>query len=88
MPTKDSLKSARKIFMVNRVKTSILALNKTKDEDVEAELEKLLAPLAKTFGDVEGLAILEDAISAADKVITDAIAASVVETVKENNKGK
>lgn len=87
MAAKDNLKSARKIFMVNRVKTSILGLHGAKDDEVEEKLAELLVPLAKTFGDKEGLEILEDAIVAADKVITDSIAASVVETMKDAKKG-
>ena len=84
MPGKDQLKSARKLFMVNRVKSQIMQLNDVKNEDIDTKLQELLTPLQKTFGEKEGLEILENAIVAADEVITDAIGKAVSDQVKEN----
>lgn len=86
MVTKDHLKSARKKFMVNRVKTTIMGLHDAPDSEVEARLAEIEAPLVKTFGQAEATQILEDAIDAADEVITGAIRASVVESVKDAKK--
>jgi hypothetical protein len=79
----DELKSARKKFMVNRVKTSIMQLNDAPDAEVEAKLAELLIPLKETFGAEEGLKILEGAIVAADDVIVGAIAEVVKQQVAE-----
>lgn len=79
----DELKSARKKFMVNRVKTSIMQLNDAPDAEVEAKLAELLIPLKETFGDEEGLKILEGAIDAADAVIVGAISSVVSAEVKD-----
>lgn len=83
MPSKDQLKSARKLFMVNKTKSDIMQLNDTPIEQVDEKLADILAPLTKVFGEAEGLAILEDAIAAADAVITSAIGQAVTATVKE-----
>lgn len=84
MASKDQLKSARKKFMVMKVKTSIIGLQSTKDEDVEAELEKLRVSLAKTFGDDQALEIIEGALEAADeqmsRIIGDATAAEMAKS--------
>lgn len=86
MPNKDLLKSARKKFMINKVKSSIMQLNDTPDEQVEGKLAELLAPLVKVFGEKEGVSILENAVDAADAVLTDAIGQAVSDSVKEKTK--
>jgi hypothetical protein len=84
MATADQLKSGRKKFMVMRVKSSIMQILNTPDEDVDTELNKLLDPLMKTFGDDEGQEILNLAIEAADRQFTEAIQQAIVESTAAN----
>lgn len=77
MAAKDQLKSARKLFLIMKVKTSIIQLNGIADEEIDVELEKIRASLAKTFGDNEALEILESSIKAADDELSKIMVSAV-----------
>lgn len=65
MTQAEALKSARKRFMVTRLKVTVLQILNIEDDKVDAELEKLLKPLTKTFGAEVATEILNEAIDAA-----------------------
>lgn len=85
----ESIKSARKKFMIMRVRTSVMQILNTPDEDVDAELEKLLKPLVKIFGAKEGEEILLEAIAEAGENfqrIMDTAMAEIMADNRENDK--
>lgn len=87
MASKDELKSARKKFMVMRVKTSIMQILQIDNADVDAKLTELLKPLQETFGKQEGLEILENAIVAADEQFSNAMMSGISTTVAKAVEG-
>jgi len=82
MTTKDNLKSARKKFMVMRVKNSVMQMMNVSDEEVDSKLGELLNPLMKTFGEKEGQEILDEAILSADEQFTASIRQAIVEATR------
>ncbi len=85
----ESIKSARKKFMIMRVRTSVMQILNTPDEDVDAELEKLLKPLVKIFGAKEGEEILLEAIAEAGENfqrVMDTAMAEIMAANRENDK--
>lgn len=81
---KDNLKSARKKFMVMRIKNSIMEMLAIADDQVDVKLGEILASLTKTFGADQAQEILDDAIDGADAQFSGAIQNAIVETTKES----
>lgn len=82
MANKDKLKSARKRFMIMRVKNSIMQMQNIPDSQVDEQLNDLLESLTKTFGEKDAITILEESIEAADVQFTGSIQMAISESVQ------
>lgn len=83
MVAKNKYKSARKKFMIMRVKNSIMQMQTIPDAEVDAKLAELVEPLTKLFGEADAIEILEEAIEAADEQFTGSIQMAISDSVKE-----
>lgn len=83
MPTKNNLKSARKQFQVMNIKNSIIQLQNKTDVEIDEGLTKILDGLTKSFGASDANDILQEAIRAADKTMTEIIIARASDRDKD-----
>ncbi len=83
MATKDNLKSARKQFQVMNIKNSVIQLQNKTDVEIDEGLTKILDGLTKSFGAPDANDILQEAIKAADKTMTQIIIARASDRDKD-----
>lgn len=85
MPSKENLKSARKMFQVMVAKNSIIQLQNKSPEEIEAGLQDIHDGLVKTFGVADATEILESAIKSADETMTQIVVAGAAKRMEQNS---